>query len=155
MGDSGRPLIGNPSSTPSPARPTNGRSGKKVITAPVQEESDPPADEKAAAAADVKELCRDFGKGRCNRGDQCPYRHVTDDSGKKKTDKKLLEKRAKTPCNNWAKGSCRFGDKCQFLHEADPPVTQVCCRQEKGSSSPRSPTLAALMTSLMKTPKAR
>ena len=46
---------------------------------------------------DVTKLCKNFLKGKCNKGDACTYHH-------------------NGPCHFHAKGSCKHGDSCVFSH---------------------------------------
>jgi hypothetical protein len=45
----------------------------------------------------VTKLCKNFLKGKCNKGDACTYHH-------------------NGPCHFHAKGSCKHGDSCVFSH---------------------------------------
>ena len=80
-------------------------------------------------------ICYKFQKGQCDKGKNCPYKHVKDDKARTKSPrrkntrspsrgnkgdkgKKLSkEEMAKTPCIYYAQGKCNRGDKCYYKHE--------------------------------------
>ena len=49
------------------------------------------------------ENCKFFPKGKCHRGDACPFPHVPNP----------------TPCRFFKKGKCKKGDACHFSHEEE------------------------------------
>jgi len=63
-----------------------------------------------AAQASVKK-CLEFRKrGRCSRGDACPFAHVAKEKPAPTT---VGPKR----CFTWAKkGKCRKGERCKYAH---------------------------------------
>lgn len=48
-------------------------------------------------------VCILFLKGGCNRGIQCPYKHI-------RAEKAVV-------CKHWLRGLCKKEDQCEFLHE--------------------------------------
>jgi len=62
-----------------------------------------------------KEMCGDFKRGDCSRGDRCRFSHGDDggDSKRAKTDGKYDKK----ICGDFARGDCTRGDRCKFSHE--------------------------------------
>ena len=80
-------------------------------------------------------VCYKFQKGQCDKGKNCPYKHVKGDKartqsprrnrtrspskGKKDDTGKKMSKEdmAKTPCMYHAQGKCRRGDKCFYKHD--------------------------------------
>ena len=90
--------------------------------------------------SDAKErnLCFDFQKGTCTRGDDCPWVHEKQKltpkakakasakpgggkgrgKGKKGKSRSNSPKPNKdTPCPFLARGHCKMGDKCGYKHE--------------------------------------
>ena len=108
---------------PKPNNPKD-RAGLPVVPSAKREKTPP-----RGRTPDRKKIpCRDFVKGKCAKGKDCPYRHDKKDRSpsrqrtprtssrdpKKKLNK---EEMAKTPCIYFARGDCRRGDKCLYLHE--------------------------------------
>eukprot|EP01098_Paradermamoeba_levis_P009766 TRINITY_DN4085_c0_g1_i1.p1 TRINITY_DN4085_c0_g1~~TRINITY_DN4085_c0_g1_i1.p1 ORF type:complete len:292 (-),score=54.97 TRINITY_DN4085_c0_g1_i1:23-805(-) len=54
-----------------------------------------------------KDLCRDYSRGSCTRGIQCPYLHGKEGD----------------PCRDFEKGYCARGQFCPFLHSREPQHT--------------------------------
>ena len=92
-----------------------------------------------------KQVCRDFQRGRCTRGDACRFLHKAKSRPPKGSPKKI-----NATCTFWKKGKCNQGDKCRFLHHDKPqspgrkpdspaaPETAAAAKDEK----PRSPSPA-------------
>ena len=77
-------------------------------------------------------ICYKFQQGQCDKGRNCPHKHVKDDKARAKSPrrkkirseprgnkgdkgKKLSkEEMAKTPCIYHAQGKCKRGDKCYY-----------------------------------------
>ncbi|XP_037093982.1 cleavage and polyadenylation specificity factor subunit 4-like [Pollicipes pollicipes] len=57
-------------------------------------------------------VCNFFAKGRCTRGDLCPFRHL-------RGDRSIV-------CKHWLRGLCKKGDSCEFLHEYDMTKMPEC-----------------------------
>ena len=57
-------------------------------------------------------VCNFFAKGRCARGDLCPFRHL-------RGDRSIV-------CKHWLRGLCKKGDSCEFLHEYDMTKMPEC-----------------------------
>ena len=57
-------------------------------------------------------VCNFFAKGRCTRGDLCPFRHL-------RGDRSIV-------CKHWLRGLCKKGDACEFLHEYDMTKMPEC-----------------------------
>lgn len=66
-----------------------------------------PGMDKSGAAVCVFHL-----KGMCERGINCPYRHI-------KGDRTVV-------CKHWLRGLCKKGDNCEFLHEYDMTKMPEC-----------------------------
>jgi hypothetical protein len=64
------------------------------------------ASPRTKAVTDVSELCKNYLKGKCDKGDACKYHHTG-------------------PCHSLAKGSCTRGDDCIFQHGAVPAAAAV------------------------------
>ena len=85
-----------------------------------------------------EKICYKFQEGKCDKGKNCPFKHVKDkgkgrtqspkgrgrtrspSKGGKKDDKRKKlsrEEMAKTPCTYFAQGKCNRGDKCFYKHE--------------------------------------
>jgi len=57
-------------------------------------------------------VCELFQRNECDKGHQCPFRHV-------KGDKSVV-------CKHWLRGLCKKGDECEFLHEYDMSKMPEC-----------------------------
>ena len=99
-------------------------------------------------------ICYKFRDGKCEKGKDCPYKHVRESSrsgtpkkkGKGKGNKsssptrKSKEEMAKTPCTYFQQGKCRRGDKCFYKHEVaaapakDPKRTNSPAPKKKASA---------------------
>ena len=54
----------------------------------------------------MSKLCKNYLKGKCDKGDACKYHH-------------------NGPCHFHAKGSCKRGDDCIFQHATVPAAAAV------------------------------
>ncbi|GKT27364.1 Protein suppressor of sable-like protein [Aduncisulcus paluster] len=54
-------------------------------------------------------VCKFFLRGKCSRGDKCPYLHVTSDQ----STGNLMER----ICRHHMLGKCRLGSSCRYLHD--------------------------------------
>ena len=100
-------------------------------------------------------ICYKFRDGKCEKGKDCPYKHVKDSSrsgtpkkkGKGKggsrsgsPNRKSREEMAKIPCTYFQQGKCRRGDKCFYKHEVaaaptkDPKRTNSPAPKKKASA---------------------
>ena len=100
-------------------------------------------------------ICYKFRDGKCEKGKDCPYKHVKDSSrsgtpkkkGKGKggsrsgsPNRKSKEEMAKIPCTYFQQGKCRRGDKCFYKHEVaaaptkDPKRTNSPAPKKKASA---------------------
>ena len=98
-------------------------------------------------------ICYKFRDGKCEKGKDCPYKHVKDSSRsgtpKKKgkgggrsvsPNRKSKEEMAKIPCTYFQQGKCRRGDKCFYKHEIaaaptkDPKRTNSPAPKKKASA---------------------
>ena len=64
------------------------------------------ASPRTKAVTDVSKLCKNYLKGKCDKGDACKYHH-------------------NGPCHFHAKGSCKRGDDCIFQHATVPAAAAV------------------------------
>lgn len=62
-------------------------------------------------------LCEFFLEGTCNRGSNCPYRHI-------RGERVIV-------CKHWLRQLCNKGDDCEFLHEYDMGRMPVCYFYQK------------------------
>jgi hypothetical protein len=82
------------------------------------------------------QTCRNFQRGRCPLGEQCPRQHVEKPAGEEDNSEKPARKSrgsARKPrapraenadvsgevCRNYLAGRCRLGESCRRLHEGD------------------------------------
>ena len=99
-------------------------------------------------------ICYKFRDGKCEKGKDCPYKHVKESSrsgtpkkkGKGKggrsasSNRKSKEEMAKIPCTYFQQGKCRRGDKCFHKHEVaaaptkDPKRTNSSAPKKKASA---------------------
>ena len=100
-------------------------------------------------------ICYKFRDGKCEKGKDCPYKHVKDSSrsgtpkkkGKGKgggrsgsPNRKSREEMAKIPRTYFQQGKCRRGDKCFYKHEVaaaptkDPKRTNSPAPKKKASA---------------------
>ncbi|KAJ3126866.1 hypothetical protein HK098_007070, partial [Nowakowskiella sp. JEL0407] len=56
-----------------------------------------------SAAANYTQVCKFFQRGNCQRGTNCPLKHI-------RNEKTVV-------CKHWLRGLCKKGDLCEFLHE--------------------------------------
>ncbi|EER13896.1 hypothetical protein Pmar_PMAR009686, partial [Perkinsus marinus ATCC 50983] len=78
---------------------TSSQEQAKSKTAPTPSSSQRPPNDKKG------EVCRNNLRGRCLKGDKCPYKHIDRES-----------------CRMWEeKGQCRFGESCKFKHSKPSP----------------------------------
>lgn len=82
-----------------------------------------------------KEMCGDFKRGNCSRGDRCRFSHGDSGGGGSRGDDRggygksswggggdskrgrTEGKYDKKPCGDFQKGNCSRGDRCRFSHE--------------------------------------
>ena len=94
-------------------------------------------------------ICYKFRDGKCEKGKDCPYKHVKDTSRsgtpKKKgkgsgrsasPSRKSKEEMAKIPCAYFQQGKCPRGDKCFYkretqLHPQRIPNEQIALHQRR------------------------
>nr|CAI5868582.1 unnamed protein product [Callosobruchus analis] len=57
-------------------------------------------------------VCQFYGAVGCQKGPQCPFRHV-------RGDRTIV-------CKHWLRGLCKKGDQCEFLHEYDMTKMPEC-----------------------------
>ncbi|CAK8695682.1 unnamed protein product [Clavelina lepadiformis] len=57
-------------------------------------------------------ICHFFKLSVCQRGANCPFRHVVGDKS--------------VVCKHWLRGLCKKGDQCEFLHEYDMSKMPEC-----------------------------
>uniref|UniRef100_H2XUQ0 Cleavage and polyadenylation specificity factor subunit 4 n=1 Tax=Ciona intestinalis TaxID=7719 RepID=H2XUQ0_CIOIN len=57
-------------------------------------------------------VCHFFKLSICQRGANCPFRHVLGDKA--------------IVCKHWLRGLCKKGDQCEFLHEYDMSKMPEC-----------------------------
>jgi hypothetical protein len=90
---------------------------------------------------DGVEICRNFAKGKCNRGDECQYSHgVAASTGPAPTKTRAPRAsggaRSTGPkeCNEFADGGeCSYGDECRYKHgPSDKRDLSVKKRREPG-----------------------
>ena len=62
-------------------------------------------------------MCEFFLEGTCNRGSNCPYRHI-------RGERVIV-------CKHWLRQLCNKGDDCEFLHEYDMGRMPVCYFYQK------------------------
>ncbi|CAE7071210.1 unnamed protein product, partial [Rhizoctonia solani] len=77
--------------------------------------------------------CKYWAAGRCNQGDECPFKHTYGDDVEHG-----LETQSQTqdshenpywrtrPCKWFQQGQCLRGDSCNYLHTLDAPAPVVC-----------------------------
>ena len=92
-----------------------------------------------------KQVCRDFLKGKCKRGDECKFLHRPRSKSPNPPKKKI-----QATCNFWKLGKCQKGDKCRFLHkdlskppnkgDEGKPSTPATPAAGDKPDKPRSPT---------------
>ena len=58
---------------------------------------------RSKAVTDVALLCKNYLKGKCDKGKACKFHH-------------------NGPCHFHAKGNCKRGDDCVFSHHISPPA---------------------------------
>ena len=69
--------------------------------------------------------CRYQKKGKCSKGEQCPFKHVDMDAEKKKQaevkSKESTDKRSETDCRFFLKGQCKNEENglCKFRHNPE------------------------------------
>ena len=82
-------------------------------------------------------VCRQFQRGRCTRGDACPYLHGTEPASEPAAEPAAERpaggNKAAEVCRAFQSGGCRRGDKCPYLHEK--PATTAAAA-DKLSSEP-------------------
>jgi hypothetical protein len=64
------------------------------------------ASPRTKAVTDVKLLCKNYLKGKCDKGKDCKYHH-------------------NGPCAFFKKGTCKRGDDCVYQHSSDPAIPAV------------------------------
>jgi len=87
--------------------------------------NDPRFDESGRRRIDPNEICRNYQRGRCARGEDCQRQHPQKEGG--------IEDEV---CNNYLQGHCRWGENCKRRHEGDPrpvvPIDEVCRNFQRG-----------------------
>eukprot|EP01087_Luapelamoeba_hula_P016420 TRINITY_DN5051_c0_g1_i1.p1 TRINITY_DN5051_c0_g1~~TRINITY_DN5051_c0_g1_i1.p1 ORF type:complete len:594 (-),score=64.42 TRINITY_DN5051_c0_g1_i1:11-1792(-) len=78
------------------------------------------------------ELCRDFKKGTCTRGDSCRYSHDTDSTS-------LAE-----VCRDFLHGVCDRGDQCKYLHRTQSGPPSSMSDTQRRATPERSMQLATV-----------
>lgn len=63
-----------------------------------------------------QEICKNFQKGKCQRGENCRRKHTPN----KKRNADVLQKRSEILCRDHAKGKCPRGKSCHFAHPNTP-----------------------------------
>jgi len=58
-------------------------------------------------------LCRDYERGFCELGDECPQAHGTEELRNTEDNEQFL------PCADYSQGLCELGDSCRFSHFTD------------------------------------
>lgn len=62
-------------------------------------------------------------KGKCSKGDNCPFLHISSIKNKDNNisnielKSEIKKDKVKGSCDNFKKGKCRKGDKCKYIHE--------------------------------------
>ena len=81
----------------------------------------------------INRPCRRFQIGKCDKGSQCTFAHVSDPNFRRR------------PCQHFAQGRCKHGGKCTFSHDlnagANKPEGTTTSRADS-SSAPLSTTEA-------------
>ena len=93
-------------------------------------------------------ICYKFRDGKCDKGKDCPFKHVKDSKPRSTTPKnkkgrvkkgrsrsenrKSKEEMAKIPCTYFQQGNCRRGDKCFYKSEKVAAPT----KEPKRTNSP-------------------
>ena len=99
--------------------------------------------------------CYAFQRGKCPRGDKCPYKHVKAEQTRGKTPPRSPSKggkgsgkggkgkekkdTSKIPCLFYPKGTCKNGKNCPFMHRDASPSVPAKGDGDKGGK-PRSPS---------------
>ena len=99
--------------------------------------------------------CYAFQRGKCPRGDKCPYKHVKAEQTRGKTPPRSPSKggkgsgkggkgkekkgTSKIPCLFYPKGTCKNGKNCPFMHKDASPSVPAKGDGDKGGK-PRSPS---------------
>ncbi|KAF4730245.1 hypothetical protein FOZ62_010768, partial [Perkinsus olseni] len=84
-----------PKSDSQPQGQLGSRASQRPATTSSSSSSSRPAPDKKG------EVCRNNLRGRCARGDKCPYKHIDREA-----------------CRLWEeRGQCRFGETCRFRHD--------------------------------------
>eukprot|EP01127_Copromyxa_protea_P008138 TRINITY_DN185_c0_g2_i6.p1 TRINITY_DN185_c0_g2~~TRINITY_DN185_c0_g2_i6.p1 ORF type:complete len:273 (+),score=38.41 TRINITY_DN185_c0_g2_i6:692-1510(+) len=88
----------------------------------------------AKRANKSEEICRDFQRGKCPRGADCPYKHKKKSNGATKKEESSekpqtpsdVGKPSKKLCRLFKEtGTCHFGDDCKFSHETAGKVASA------------------------------
>ncbi|CUA68675.1 hypothetical protein RSOLAG22IIIB_08045 [Rhizoctonia solani] len=77
--------------------------------------------------------CKYWAAGRCNQGDECPFKHTYGDDVEHglETQSQPQDSRENPywrtrPCKWFQQGQCLRGDNCNYLHTLDTPAPVIC-----------------------------
>ncbi|CAE6509100.1 unnamed protein product [Rhizoctonia solani] len=77
--------------------------------------------------------CKYWAAGRCNQGDECPFKHTYGDDVEHglETQSQSQDSRENPywrtrPCKWYQQGQCLRGDNCNYLHTLDTPAPVLC-----------------------------
>ena len=73
-------------------------------------------------------VCKHFSIGYCQKGDNCPFLHPTDDHSSEIHSHDNSVSIA-PPCRFYNAGYCRKGSQCSFLHNSTVPLKEVVSRK--------------------------
>ena len=71
------------------------------------------------------ELCRDFQRGHCRRGPNCPFIH--------KDPPDDMPPRRREACRDFLRGNCPRGTRCIYSHQVQQGFKEVCRDFNRGS----------------------
>ncbi|KAF8674690.1 Zinc finger CCCH protein [Rhizoctonia solani] len=80
--------------------------------------------------------CKYWAAGRCNQGDECPFKHTYGDDVEHGLDTQGQAQDSREnpywrihparPCKWFQQGQCLRGDNCNYLHTLETPTPVVC-----------------------------
>ncbi|KAJ1303709.1 hypothetical protein OPQ81_008134 [Rhizoctonia solani] len=77
--------------------------------------------------------CKYWAAGRCNQGDECPFKHTYGDDVEHGLDTQSQAQDSREnpywrtrPCKWFQQGQCLRGDNCNYLHTLETPAPVVC-----------------------------